>query len=124
MSSDDKPEGYVTGRPTEYRDNFPDELIKHCGQGYSYASFAGHVSVDRAQLTRWEEKYPAFRNAKKIAMEKSRERIEKILIGQATGVLKGNPAAAIFIAKNRIGWSDNPNGLGDDTIEDLVFSED
>lgn len=56
------------GRPTEYRQEYPELLMQHFSEGLTYESFAGRVGVCRATLYNWE-KIPEFLDAKKRGVE-------------------------------------------------------
>lgn len=61
------------GRPTLYRPEFCDLLVAHMGLGRSFESFGAGVlaqephklRVNRSTLYDWEERHPAFADAKK-----------------------------------------------------------
>jgi transposase len=95
------------GRPTKYRPEFCEALIKHMSSGYSFESFAAKINTDRSQLYRWTERYPAFRDAHKKAKEQCQFWWETLGMGGTTGKVEGfNVAAWIFNMKNRFSWGD------------------
>ena len=69
---EDKPEGYVFGRPTKYKPEYCQKLIDFMEQGYSYEAFAGSISVVVDTLREWEKVHEDFSAAKGIAFHKSR----------------------------------------------------
>ena len=60
------------GRPTKYKDEYPEMLIEHMATGLSYESFAGEVGVCKDTLYEWEKVHPAFSDSKKIGFERNR----------------------------------------------------
>lgn len=73
MSNDDKPEGYVFGRPTVYRPEMCQQAIEAGRQGKSLTWIAASFMVSKQTLYRWlDEKdgafQPDFRDAMQIAM--------------------------------------------------------
>lgn len=99
----------LPGRPTSYKPEYCEMLIKHMSQGLSFESFGAVIGVHRATVFDWakdgnELKYPGFSDAKKIAQDKCRLFWEKIGIGLATGreeLKGGNPAIWIYNMKCR-----------------------
>lgn len=101
-SGQEKPEGYVFGRPTKYKPEYCQMLIDHMSQGLSYESFAASISVSRETLYQWEKDQPDFSYSKKIAKGGSLLFLEKLGLNGAQGKIKGfNVASWIFICKNR-----------------------
>ena len=95
------------GRPTDYREGYPELLEDHMGQGYTYEAFCGRVGVCKQTLYTWEQKYPEFLDAKNRGLEKGRMFWERLGLGGAAGAIKNfNAAVWIFTMKNRFGWRD------------------
>lgn len=94
------------GRPSKWKDEYCQMLISHMNQGFSFASFAGVISVSKECIYNWEKTKPSFSDASKKGEALSLLRNEQILMGIAIGKVKGNVAAQIFIMKNRFGWRD------------------
>lgn len=63
MSFDDKPEGYVFGRPTDYRPEYCERVIEWGRQGKSKTWMAAKIGVSRPTLLLWEKTHPDFSNA-------------------------------------------------------------
>ena len=63
--TDERP--YVTGRPTDYRPEYCQQLVEHMSQGYSFDTFAPKAKVSLKSLYNWTERYPEFLQAKKDA---------------------------------------------------------
>ncbi len=89
------------GRPSKYKPEYCEMLIKHMETGLSFESFAGVVSVCRDSLYEWEKVYEEFSYAKKIGFQKNLLTWEKIMLSHAIGKNKGNVAVAFFQVKNR-----------------------
>lgn len=87
------------GRPTDYKEEYCQELIDHMAAGYSFESFAGLIGVARSTIYKWAEDVPQFSDAKNAAFEQSRLFWEKQGI---KGLYEGiNATLWIFNMKNR-----------------------
>jgi hypothetical protein len=51
------------GRPPKYRDEFVDELVEYCAEGYSLTAFAGHIGVARSTINEWMAQHADFSEA-------------------------------------------------------------
>jgi hypothetical protein len=51
------------GRPTDYREEYCEEIIALSRKGWTYTEIARHWGVWRQTLYDWKEKYPAFADA-------------------------------------------------------------
>ena len=101
----------------KYSKKFPEMLINHMEQGFSFSSFGGTIRVHRATLDRWKKKYPKFEEAyelgktmselhwEKLGMEGLYEIVQKDEEGNINR-LKMNATMWIFNMKNRFGWRD------------------
>lgn len=89
------------GQPTKFRPEYCQKLKDFMSKGYSFLAFAAEVGVNQDTLYQWQKDQPSFSEAVKEANELSRRALETIMIGNATGKLKGNAAASIFLLKNR-----------------------
>ena len=109
------------GRPPTYRDTYPDMLIEHMRQGFSYETFAAVAGVGKSTLYNWEVN-DRFLEAKKKGVMLSQKWWETLLRLGALGSdkieingrpqrIKPNPALIIFTMKCRFGW--NENSVGD-----------
>jgi hypothetical protein len=86
----------------QYKKEFCEMLVEHGKTGMSYHSFAGSVGVSRETLYNWEDNYPEFKEAKKIAMESAFQFWEKLLVAKAYGQKKDiDITAVIFALKTR-----------------------
>lgn len=108
----------IMGRPSLYKPEYCEKLIKHMRKGLSFESFAGVVDVNIDTLYEWEKVHANFSEAKKIAFAKCRLFWEKKghqglypkMIPGEKGVtlLPMNSSVWIFNMKNRFGWKDRP----------------
>lgn len=55
------------GRPTKYRPEFCEDVIRLGREGYSKASMAWELDIDIATMWRWEKEHPEFHKAMKRA---------------------------------------------------------
>lgn len=72
MSDAKKAQSNLELYPVRYTARYAKELVDHMSQGYSFASFAGHIGVSFTTLKKWIERYPEFRIAKEIGQSRSR----------------------------------------------------
>jgi transposase len=102
-----KPPTYTTGRPTKFKPEYCNMLIKHMSEGLSFKSFAGLVNVNLDTLYNWEQLFPEFSESKEIGLQKARYFWEVVGRQGAVGKIKGfNAASYCFNMKNRFKWSD------------------
>lgn len=135
------------GRPTEYKQEYCEQLIAHLAEGLSYESFAGVIGVARSTLFNWEKlkndddslRYPEWLEAKEIGFAKCQlfwERLGRNMTlglkgeqtdpntGKKTEVdyTKGNSTTWIFNMKNRFNWKDKVDHTTDDKpMQEKVF---
>jgi predicted transcriptional regulator len=96
------------GRPTLYKEEYCEMLIKHMAQGLSFTAFAGVVGVTRSTLYEWQ-KNPAFSDACKKGEMVSQLFFEKIGIRALHEEPKEfNTGLWIFFMKARFKWNDRP----------------
>lgn len=92
-------------RPTEYRQEFCEQVIEFMSQGKTLTAFAAELDVDRTTLYNWCEQHAEFLNAYKRAKAKSQQwwenRLQEMTLGE-----KGNITGAIFMLKARFGYRD------------------
>lgn len=106
------------GRPTKYKPEYCEMLIKHGQDGLSYESFAGVIDVNVDTLYEWEKVYPEFSEAKNNFRAKSLLFWDKVGIeglwevsqydddGNLIYKKKLNTTNWIFQMKNRHNWRD------------------
>lgn len=103
------------GRPTEYKPEYCQMLIRHFEQGLSFESFAGVISVGRTTIHRWRDENPDFKQAYEEGISKCRLFYDKVGSAMMMDQLKvdgkkvkGNVAVWFIQMKNRFGYRDNP----------------
>ena len=110
VKSKEKPEGYVFGRPTIYKEEYCEMLIAHMASGMSFETFGSSIGVSRDRVYEWANKHPNFAEAKKIALIESQYFWEKQGVnGLWHGGKDGqnfNSSVWIFNMKNRFKWND------------------
>lgn len=53
----------TAGQPTKFKEDYPQMLIEHMANGYSFATFGAIVDVSRQTLYKWLEDQPEFQKA-------------------------------------------------------------
>ena len=95
------------GRPTLYRPEYCDEVIKLMKEGFSFAACAGAIGVSRDTLYEWTKVHPEFSDTKSIGDAATQFWWERRNIELAkTG--DGNATATVWGLKNRASadWRD------------------
>ena len=92
-----KPEGYVFGRPTQYRPEYCQRAIDFMRQGYSVTALAGHLGMSKDAIYDLINLYPDFRHAINIGRAARVAALEAKLLTTSQGV---GVTAAIFALKN------------------------
>lgn len=70
-TSNDKPEGYVFGRPTKYRPEMCEMVVEWGRQGKSRAWMASELDIAKSTLQLWEAEHEDFSAAMTRAMAHS-----------------------------------------------------
>lgn len=95
------------GRPTKYRPEMCDKVIKHMSQGYSKEATAAYLGINQDTLYDWIKTNKIFSEAIKQGQAKSLLFWEAMGIDGAMGdIEKFNVSSWIFNMKNRHGWKD------------------
>lgn len=68
----------VFGRPTLYRPEFCEEVVRHGAEGLSRVQIAAELMVSRQTLHDWEKAYPDFLDAMTRARDLSQAWFEKM----------------------------------------------
>ena len=74
-----------TGRPTAYKPEYCEMLVKHMSEGYSFESFAANVDCTRSTLYEWRDKNPAFSDAFYTGNQKRLKFDEEMLMKTISG---------------------------------------
>lgn len=97
----------MAGRPSKYKEEYPEMLYNHMASGFSFESFGGVVRACRDTLYEWCKVHDAFSYAKKEGQLASQLCWEKLMLAGTTGdIPKFSAATAIFTMKCRFGWKD------------------
>jgi hypothetical protein len=112
-----------TGRPSKYKEEYCELLIRHMAEGLSLEAFAGVVKVNQDTIHEWVKKHPAFSEAKSVGIGLARLFWEKVARNIAVGKIQGASAAvAIFCLKNRLGWRDKqPDEVKDSGFKPVII---
>lgn len=103
------------GRPTTYKPEYCEALIKHMSQGLSFESFSATIGTHRGVLYQWEAVHSDFADAKQRGHDLCLIMWEKMGVVGAAGKNKTNPALWIFNMKNRFRWVDRHEISGNPT---------
>ena len=107
------------GRPTKYKSEYCDLLIKVMKKGFSFEAVAGHIGISKDTLYDWAKTIPEFSDAKRIGLQYSQLFWEKIAVDHLIENPKGdkiNSSVWIFNMKNRFNWTDKKEiEMGDKT---------
>jgi hypothetical protein len=99
----------MAGRPTKYKPEYPEALVKHMAGGLSFETFAALCNVCRDTLYEWTDAHAEFSDAKKMGEIKSRLFWERLGLNAALGEVKNfNPTVWIYTMKCRFPkqWGD------------------
>lgn len=98
------------GRPTKYKPEYCQKLIKHMSKGLSFECFGATIGVARDAVYEWPKKHPEFAEAKAAALDASllwwEEQGQKGMWVDKEGPVLNN-TIWVFSMKNRHGWRDN-----------------
>ena len=106
------------GRPTKYRDHYPELLVEHMAKGHSYKTFAAVIireqlkegvkipSLNLDTRYHWEKLFPPFSEAKKAGRMAQELFWEELGLANATGEIKGNATHYVWMTKNMLNWTD------------------
>ena len=106
------------GRPTKYRDHYPELLVEHMTKGHSYKTFVAVVMREQMKegvkiptlnidtLYHWEKLFPLFSEAKKAGRMAQELFWEELGLANATGEIKGNATHYVWMTKNMLNWTD------------------
>lgn len=118
-----KPLDYKFGRPTNYKPEYCEKLIKHMSMGYSFETFALTVNATPKMVYRWVKDKEDFRHAKELADKASRLFWEGVGIEGSVGDLKNWSAPGwAFNMKNRFGWHDQHDKDKTQTVQPILIN--
>jgi hypothetical protein len=111
------------GAPTKYKKNFhPDSVIELIKAGNSVIEVCSKWGIHKDTLNEWNKVHPEFSDALKVARMHLEAWYTQLFKQMAIGKVKGNPAAAIWLSKNVINWSDKFT-LADDSEVQFELDE-
>ena len=73
------------GRPSDYKDSFPEQARKLCCLGATDQELADFFDVDVRTIYRWKHEHDAFCQALKAGKDEADERVERSLYQRAIG---------------------------------------
>jgi hypothetical protein len=82
---DEAPSTPKVGRPTQYRETYPEQARKLCELGATDVEVADFFGVDEFTIYRWKIKYPDFCGAMLTGKENLDERVQRSLYHRAVG---------------------------------------
>lgn len=88
------------GRPTKYKAEYCDIAQAVLGAGEGMAAVADEIGVTKSTVYLWAERHVDFSDAIKRGRARGERHHTRVLIGLATGKIKGNITAQIFLMKN------------------------
>ncbi len=95
------------GRPTKYKPEYCQMLIKHMSEGLSFKTFGVEINVDEDTLFEWCNKHKEFSESKRIGRRAQESFYEKFGRSAMAGKIKNfNATAFVWMTKNMIGWRD------------------
>jgi hypothetical protein len=124
----------ATGRPSKYDPAIVDKFIEYFSKPPykrnpitgrdeatdfpSLAGFAISIGIDRTTLKEWADEYPDF----SLVYKKAQQFQENFLsVNGPKGLI--NPAFGIFIAKNKLGWTDKQEIKHEGQIDSKISVE-
>lgn len=91
---------YTTGRPTKYRDEYPEMLIEHMREGKSFWTFAAKAMVTWETLSEWCRVHPEFSEAKRLGRTLEMEWWDN-LHRRCAATGEGNMTGIVWAQKNK-----------------------
>ena len=100
-----RPEGYTTGRPTSYSEEYCEIAQDYLSQGKSIIQLARHIGVASKTIYNWANANPEFLRALDIGKEYSQAFWEDELIEMMRAKDVNAPLVKLYFA-NRFNWHD------------------
>jgi len=95
----EQPTPNPVGRPSKYKPEYCEAVIKHMNEGASLTSFAASIDVSRSRINEWMEAHEEFQEAVKVAKSKCAYWWESV--GRKNAVEGGgNATLVVFGLKN------------------------
>lgn len=91
----------LLGRPTKYKPEFADTVLKAAAEGFSLSAAAAELGLSREQLTEWGTVYPLFGEALNRARVARSQFWERKLLNasEARSVTGGQAQILLFMAR-------------------------
>jgi hypothetical protein len=108
------------GRPPTYdKDYHPKELIKLMTEGLCVAQVCRSWGISREAFYQWtkDARKPEFLDSFRVAQTALEASFVDMFHDLATGRTKGSAAAAIFLSKQILNWSDKFTLAEDDDVD-------
>ena len=133
VEGDSMDEPNHSGRPSQFKEEYCQDIIDFCAKGYSLEAYAGKLGICKQTLYTWFDKYPQFLDAKSVALQKSRMFWEGLAIdhvvnksdyfGEGQSSSRSlNASVWIFNMKNRFKWRDKTDEeIQAETVVRLAF---
>lgn len=104
------------GRPSLYKPEYCDLLIKHMESGLSFDTFAAVVGTCKDTCYEWVKVHSEFSDAKKRGTALRNLLVEKALVkATLTPSFKVNTPLLIFWVKNTLGWKEQTELSGNES---------
>lgn len=94
------------GAPTKYKKAHCEKVKELMREGYSVTQIASKLEIHKDTLYEWAKVHPEFSDALKVGKMHLESWYTSLFKQMAVGKIKGSPAAAIWLSKNVLGWSD------------------
>lgn len=110
------------GRPSDYREEYCEQLVAFMSQGYSLTAFAGEIGCHRETLLNWGKERPEFFDAIKRGQAARTKCLEEGLLSSDVGP---RVTARIFALKNAAPdeWKDKIAHVGGDDGDTPIKTE-
>lgn len=95
------------GRPSKYKPEMCDQLIQTFADGHFIGTFCADVGIHKDTFYDWLKKFPDFSEAYKKAKCAGDKHYTKLIRLIATGKIRGNVTAAIYLTKCGLKWRDD-----------------
>lgn len=90
----------ATGRPTEYKPAYGEEILASMASGLSLAAAAAELGIHRQRVYEWEARHPDFADTIRLGRAKRQLYLERRLLSADQGPVV---TSTIFALKNAAG---------------------